>query len=115
MDESILYPGSHVEVRIPLAIPKGSDREELARDPRRMLSISMSRRERLPDDLHQAMVMWSFHPDFHTICRFYFDWVSVCEHGPAERFSLFDSIKRRLSWRMSFRRLWSWGLSRPTT
>lgn len=110
MDESILYPQTHVEASVPLPIPEGEpEREKLSKDPRMMLSISMSRRERLPDDLHQSMVMWSFHPEFQLICKLYFQWASLCENElNAKPFSLFDSLKGRLSWMMSFLGRWIW-------
>lgn len=102
MDESVLYP--NVEVRIPMSIPEGAEREELAKDPARMLSISMSRRERLPDELHTAMVMWSFHPEKKSICKFYFDWVEACEHKEktgSKFFDFFETLKEKMSWMMS--------------
>lgn len=116
MDESVLYPQGNVEVIVPLPVPEEeSERDALAKDPRRMLSISMSRRERLPDDLHQAMVMWSFHPEYHLICKLYFEWASFCDGLEEKKFSLFDSVKRRLSWRISFRGLCAWASSRLMT
>jgi hypothetical protein len=107
MDESVLYPNT--QVRTPLPIPEGEEREKLSKNPAMMLSISMSRRERLPDDLHTAMVMWSFHPDKQKICKFYFDWVAACEHKDETGgmfhwvFEFVGSLfkKENLSWMMS--------------
>lgn len=95
MDESILYPD--VSVRIPLPIPEGPERENLSRLPHMMLSISLSRRERLPEDLHQSMVMWSFHPDFHDCTRMYFQWVSIVEQTNKKSF-LQEVAKKFFTW-----------------
>lgn len=94
-------------------IPDGRDeREKLSKDPESMLNLSISRNERLPEDLHTAMVMWSFHPEKKQICKFYLDWIETCEDkddtsGMFRRVfefkrSLFK--KENLSWMMSSRR-----------
>lgn len=99
MDESVLYPD--VKVHVPMSIPEGAEREELAKDPARMLSISMSRRERLPDELHTAMVMWSFHPEKKQICKFYIDWIAACEYRDKNGLTFFETLKEKMSWMMS--------------
>lgn len=98
MDESILYPD--VSVRIPLPIPEGPERENLSRLPHMMLSISLSRRERLPEDLHQSMVMWSFHPDFHDCTRMYFQWVSIVEQTNKKTF--LQEVAKKILYMASF-------------
>lgn len=92
MDETIFeYPDTKVRSPLPIPDEGTEEREELSKNPRDMLSISMSRRERLPDDLHRAMILWSFHPDFHLLTKFYFDWVAAVEHKEE---NLFAKIKK---------------------
>lgn len=71
-----------------IEIPKdGPDREALSKDPYEMFRVSLSRRERLPEDLHQAMIMWSFHPHLQAPAKMYVEWIDFLEEKetPAQK------------------------------
>ncbi len=54
-------------------------REELISSPEKMYSLSMSTRSRLPEDLHNAMLLWSFDPNYAYYVQMYLDWSSHCD------------------------------------
>jgi hypothetical protein len=87
-------------VRKPLAIPEGLEREKLAQDPYRMCQTAFSRKEKLPDDLHQAMIMWSFHPEFSFCTKYYLEFLefldSISDEGKKTFFGQFKAQLKKL-------------------
>lgn len=90
----------NVAVRTPMEIPSDEkEREELSKDPYQMLQVALSRREKLPDDLHQAMMVWSFHPQLSYTAKMYVEWLDFLNSCPQPTtksfwppFSLFERI-----------------------
>lgn len=70
---------SNIAVRVPTPIPDGTEREMLAQDPYRMCRIAFLRKERLPEDLHRAMIMWSFHPDYSYCVKLYIEFLDFLD------------------------------------
>lgn len=60
-------------------------REELISSPEKMYSLSMSTRSRLPEDLHNAMLLWSFDPNYAHYVQMYLDWSTHCDEMKAYR------------------------------
>jgi hypothetical protein len=40
---------------------------------------SLRIKQKLPQELHDAMMLWSFHPDGKEHARMYLEWVEHCE------------------------------------
>lgn len=94
VDYDYVFLKSNITVRVLIPIPDGTDREMLAQDPHRMCMIAFSRKERLPEDLHQAMIMWSFHPDFSYCAKIYIEFLDFLDSMKPKNssFSLFGFL-----------------------
>lgn len=79
VDYDYVFLKSNIAVRVPIPIPDGTEREMLAQDPYRMCRIAFSRKERLPEDLHRAMIMWSFHPDHSYCVKLYIEFLDFLD------------------------------------
>lgn len=79
------YPTVSVVPRA--SIPAIGDplRDALKSSPERMWDLSLRNKERLPDDLHEAMLLWSFDPAQKLYVQFYLDWAGHCEFMKASR------------------------------
>lgn len=53
--------------------------EDLMSSPDKMYMLSLINRERLPENLHKAMLLWSFDPNFGPTVQMYLDWSNHCE------------------------------------
>lgn len=53
--------------------------EQLMASPMDMYLYALSLRDRLPEHLHQAMLMWSFDPKQNQHVQAYLEWVTSCE------------------------------------
>lgn len=49
---------------------------------------------RLPEDLHNAMMLWSFHPTESTYVKEYLIWADLCEKRQKSRDSFEKKIQR---------------------
>lgn len=56
-------------------------RLDLTSSPRDMYLYSLETKEKLPEHLHEAMMLWSFHPDpeIKEYVKMYLDWTERCE------------------------------------
>lgn len=61
------------------AITRRLTDEQLMASPVDMYLYSLAIRERLPEKLHQAMLMWSFDPNQNEHVQRYLEWVESCE------------------------------------
>jgi hypothetical protein len=60
-------------------IPRIDPDIEIISSPEKMYLHSLSTRERLPDEFHEAMMLWSFDPSQSMYCQMYLDWVDHCD------------------------------------
>lgn len=68
----------------PPSIPLSeSDEEAMMSNPQSMYLYSLRTHKRLPGRLHDAMLLFSFHPEFRDEVRHYLDWVVACEERNA--------------------------------
>lgn len=68
----------------PPSIPLSeSDEESMMSNPQSMYLYSLRTHKRLPGRLHDAMLLFSFHPEFRHEVKHYLDWVSACEERDA--------------------------------
>lgn len=56
-----------------------SEMDEMVSDPQAMYLHSLRTHKRLPDRLHEAMLLFSFHPNFRREVQLYLLWVADCE------------------------------------
>jgi hypothetical protein len=61
------------------AITRRLTDEQLMASPVDMYLYALAIRDRLPDNLHQAMIMWSFDPNQNEHVQRYLEWVGSCE------------------------------------
>ena len=73
-------------------ILSNSDIEMMSRDPRAMYLHSLQTNGRLPDSLHEAMLLFSFDPEFGQCVKDYLMWSASCEkiNEAMERLRRFD-------------------------
>lgn len=104
MDESVFHP---TILPPPPPVPEGEEREMLLKNPFAMLKLAMDRRRPLPDDLHEAMLLWSFHPDYSVCVQSYMELSELWNklNGPAP--SLLDSMRNFFS-KTKRSLLWMW-------
>lgn len=88
-----LYPSVSVVPRAEIPPIGNPLRDALKSSPERMWDLSLRNKERLPDDLHEAMLLWSFDPSQKLHVQFYLDWASQCELMKASR-EKFESERR---------------------
>lgn len=74
----------------PLVPLSDSDVEKMISDPQAMYYHALRTHKRLPERLHEAMLLFSFHPEFREEVRQYLNWVVVCE----ERDARMESYKK---------------------
>lgn len=55
------------------------DEDEIKSSPSDLYLYSLRIKQRLPQELHDAMMLWSFHPDGKEYARMYLEWVEHCE------------------------------------
>lgn len=73
-------PNSSVRVRKPAEeIYKKIDEDSIISSPEKMYMLSLSTREKLPERLHKAMLLFSFDPNSKLYVQMYLDWSSHCE------------------------------------
>jgi hypothetical protein len=53
--------------------------DQIILSPEKMYLMSLNTREKLPERMHEAMLLWSFDPSASVYCQLYFDWISHCE------------------------------------
>lgn len=75
------------------AVLRCIDEEEFLASPEKMYMLSLRTRRRLPDRLHEAMVMWSFDPAHADHVRMYLNWIEHCDEMRASR-ERFERIQR---------------------
>lgn len=67
------------------AFLRSINEEDYVKSPEKMYTLSLRTQKRLPDRLHEAMVMWSFDPAQSAYVKMYIDWVDHCEEMNAAR------------------------------
>ena len=72
-----------------------SDMDEMASDPQVMYLHSLRTHKRLPNRLHEAMLLFSFHPDSRLSVQHYLLWVAACEEREAHMKSFRRSERLR--------------------
>jgi hypothetical protein len=55
------------------------DEDEIKSSPSDLYLHSLRIKQRLPQELHDAMMLWSFHPDGKEYARMYLEWVERCD------------------------------------
>jgi hypothetical protein len=55
------------------------DEDKMKSSPSDLYLHSLRIQQRLPQELHDAMMLWSFHPDGKEHARMYLEWVEHCE------------------------------------
>jgi hypothetical protein len=58
---------------------------ELLKSAMDMYLYSLSIKEKLPEDLHKAMLLWSFDPKSNEYVKLYLEWVDTCEKRKLSR------------------------------
>lgn len=53
--------------------------EQLMASPTDMYLYALALRDKLPEHLHQAMLMWSFDPKQNQYVQMYLEWATSCE------------------------------------
>lgn len=66
-------------------IVAGAKEEDFVSSPEKMYMLSLRIRGRLPDRLHEAMVMWSFDPSQSDYVKMYLDWTRHCDEMRVSR------------------------------
>jgi hypothetical protein len=61
------------------AIARRLTDEQFMASPRDMYLYALALRGKLPDHLHQSMMMWSFVPKQNQYAQMYLEWVTSCE------------------------------------
>lgn len=91
-EQRVQYPSclSNVRVSAPLDSSRFSGDFEtykryLARSPERMYMYSLSTREKLPEDLHEAMLLWSFDSKESFVVKSYLEWVEMIDRHNKSR------------------------------
>lgn len=59
--------------------------EDFVSSPEKMYMLSMRIHDRLPDRLHESMLMWSFDPKQSDYVKMYLNWVGHCDEMKASR------------------------------
>jgi hypothetical protein len=75
--------------------------EGLIGDPEKMYWYSLKTKRRLPEELHGAMMLWSFVPDQKQCVQMYLDWTAHCEEMDSWR-SKHEARMRRIDRMMTF-------------
>lgn len=86
---------------VPFNIPEGPERDRILQDPHRMCLMAFEYGSKLPPDLHQAMIMWSFHPEFSYCAKYYLEFVDFLDSLKRERVSFWRrgiSLRSFLTW-----------------
>lgn len=52
--------------------------ENVKKDPEKMYILALKTRKELPEELHQAMMLWSFDSNC-TYVKMYLDWIKHCQ------------------------------------
>jgi len=61
--------------------------EKMMSDPMAMYLHSLRTFARLPDRLHEAMLLFSFDPSYSSYVKMYMEWVCACEEREKVRLS----------------------------
>ena len=60
-------------------------KEKLLNSPIDMYLYSLSTKQRLPDELHEAMLLWSFDIELNEYVKSYLSWIKTCEERKLSR------------------------------
>lgn len=60
-------------------------KEDLISSPEKMYMLSLVSRERLPEELHNAMLLWSFDSNMGPYVQMYLEWSSHCDEMKSSR------------------------------
>lgn len=71
----------------------GVNEDDFISSPEKMYMLSLRTHNRLPDRLHEAMVMWSFDPAQSDYVKMYLDWARHCDEMRASR-ERFERVMR---------------------
>lgn len=66
---------------------------EIKDDPNEMYLLSIRIGGRLPDELHRAMLLWSYDPRANGVVKEYLEWVDRCR----ERDEMNGKFRRRMA------------------
>jgi hypothetical protein len=67
------------------AITRRLSKEQLISSPADMYLYSLALKDRLPDELHNAMLVWSFDPEEKAHVQAYLSWVASCDERKRAR------------------------------
>lgn len=75
-----------IEARSPFdGMPYNISKEELIKSPLEMYLYALSIKEKLPEDLHNAMLLWSYDQDSSEYVKSYLDWLERCDERKKSR------------------------------
>lgn len=69
-------------------------KEQLMSSAIEMYFYSLSIHDKLPEDLHQAMLLWSFHPEQKNYVKEYLTWVETCEKRKIQKIKFQKTMYR---------------------
>lgn len=75
--------GAHVDCALPLTKELS---ESIKSDPSAMYMYSLRCMKRLPDELHEAMLLAAFDPAHSAMVRHYLEWAAACDDRAARAF-----------------------------
>jgi len=75
------------------------DIARVRRCPASMYMLSLRKHARLPDELHEAMLLFSFDPDHADCVRSYLEWAKSCDDraDALKRFRRLERLNERLT------------------
>jgi hypothetical protein len=82
---------NQIGVRLPVSCLSEEEMGRIKSDPVAMYMHSLRTHSRLPEDLHESMLIHSFDPESAYSVRSYLEWVAACE----EREARAEAFRRR--------------------
>lgn len=70
--------------------------DQLMNSAMEMYLYSLSIHDKLPEKLHEAMLLWSFHPEQKNYVKDYLIWVETCEKRKIQKIK-FDKRLARIN------------------
>lgn len=68
--------------------------EQLIGSALEMYSYSLSLHDKLPEKLHEAMLLWSFDPESKDYVKDYLIWVDICEKRKVSKIRFYKRMAR---------------------
>lgn len=90
--DSVTYPSTSIYPSVIIRRPRQEiynalKKDELKQSPEKMYLLSLATKEKLPDGLHDAMMLWSFDKSSKPYVQMYLEWINHCEDMANSRIS----------------------------